>query len=112
MKGKRKKIRLTTTMGKLFRETQATVFGVFAVHKSVPTDVNGDSMFPDGNSWSVTHVPTGLSVGMFALELEREDAERIAHDLDATGEFRGEEMGEDSRWICEATVAMALETPS
>ena len=103
------KINLARKSGRKWM-VQATVFGSFAVHRAVPID----EVKPAHGTWAVTHVPTGISVSGFAAELDREDAERVARALADCGEFDSRELErvEDARWIFEAVVGAALETPS
>ena len=83
---------------------RAYLFGAWAVHRSVMVD----DKVCDPDSWAVSHVPTGLSIGL-ALELGFWDAVRIARALDDTGVFTGKDFDEyDDAFIFESAIGAAL----
>lgn len=69
------------------------MFGVWAVHRAVPTDrdlIDGKDIDP--TAWSVSHLPTGRSVSPFLVEPDFWMAMRVARALDDTGIFLDEDL--------------------
>lgn len=88
------------------RLVRAYTFGSWAVHRA--TNLFGVRPHPHPESWAVSHVPSGCSVGI-AAELTFWDAIRIARALDDTGLFPSADLSEpDGCWIFEAAIGAAL----
>lgn len=98
-------IHLATAFGA--RPIRARTFGSWAVHRCVRTDA-WDGVPP---GWAVTHVPSGLSLSHFVHDLKREDAIRIARDLDNSGFLRDDtdpQESQDQRLLLMAIVGASL----
>lgn len=82
----------------------AYCFGAWGVHRSVTVN----NQVCDPRSWAVSHIPTGLSIGL-ALELSFWTAVRIARALEDTCLFLDDELSaEDGSFIFEASIAAGL----
>lgn len=86
----------------------AFVFGVWAVHRSVP--VISVVITPDPKAWSVSHIPSGLSLAGYVAEPYFWDAIRVARALDDAGVLLAVEEFSciESMQIAQSAVGAAL----